>query len=1190
MHTDVSDPKRPLETAQTIAAPASSPTDPTLAADATQLTSAPSVPPSTRPAVSRPPSSATTTRKVGVEIAGASIHRFGTVDRSRFEVLDELARGGLGRVFRARDPRTGRIVAIKEVLHPVPEIIARFAREALVTANLQHPSIVPVYEVGTWGDGEPFYAMKLVAGRTLDRVIIEAPTTDARVALVPHVIAVADALAYAHSEGVIHRDLKPSNVIVGAYGETVVIDWGLAKSVAIEDVEDIAAGSTIPPNMQETVAGSVLGTPAYMPPEQARGEPLDEHADVYAIGALLYHMLTGKRPYGDVSDVSELIEAVAKRAVTPILELAPDAPTELVAIAEKAMAREKQDRYPTAQGLATDLRRFQTGKLVGAHRYSRMQLVRRWVQRHAAAVGVASVAVIVLAVMGVISVRRITSERDEAQRQGEIAREREIAANTASAEAKRRLADSLEELGRQALIDNHPERALPMLAAAADSRETATPTLGLLAAQARAAYTGLVAIAPPPKSPATSGALAAGGTRILVADKDGRVSAWDVGARAIQWTVDAGATIAVSPDGTKFLATTADGTLSLRAVEDGHVLDTWKLGAQSSVVTFGWAPDGSRFAFAGDDGRFVIGTPGQTEVVDVGLRKSTTYAVAFSPDSTRVATGGSDGTITISDARTGATVASLRETPREIAAIEWIDNDQLVDGDDKGIVRLWRASQRRVVRRFEQGKAIYALAVGPDWVAAAGDGEVVRTWSLETGALGAELVGHGLGVDVATSAAGWLVTGDELGVVRVWDPRSGERLHAFPSEEELITIDARDGFVAAIARGRQRLWKLAPDAVVHHIQAHTARVRDLVFGPDDTLYTASSDGTGVAVNVAQGSFSRLGSADAFVEQPSRTLAELQVNARANPHGARSIAVSTDGRLVALPFEDGRIEIFDKTGKPVASWQGHTGRVRRVVFAPDDKTAYSVGDTTVRMWDVATGKERGQATLASAGWDVALVDATTLATLGDDPTVVQLWRAGTLESVPAELTSRLPVLAVFRDHLLTSDRASVALLDASGKVLKSVAQSGAFSADASITGQLAVGSSNGHIVLYNADTLAPIREMQLGDAVITRVAFRPDGKVLAAITDRRLELFDPATGKLLARLSELPVLLAQLAWSRDGRYLAVAGAGGMVWIWDVAPANARELDRFAQCVSPWRLEDTTLVKKTFDPESCSILAR
>jgi serine/threonine protein kinase len=185
-------------------------------------------------------SSGATTRTVGDELRGASIERFDEVPRNRFELQGELARGGLGRVMRARDPRTGRVVALKEVLRPSPDLIARFAREAMVTANLQHPAIVPVYEVGRWPSGEPFYAMKLVRGRALDALIADASTTAARVALLPHVIAIAEALAYAHSERVIHRDLKPANVLVGPYGETVVIDWGLARNLGERDLASAA--------------------------------------------------------------------------------------------------------------------------------------------------------------------------------------------------------------------------------------------------------------------------------------------------------------------------------------------------------------------------------------------------------------------------------------------------------------------------------------------------------------------------------------------------------------------------------------------------------------------------------------------------------------------------------------------------------------------------------------------------------------------------------------------------------------------------------------------------------------------------------------------------------------------------------------------------------------------------------------
>jgi WD40 repeat protein len=1183
----------------TLAAPISG-AEPTLAApasgaNATQLTAGPSdVRSQPRSGSGSAPA---TTRKVGEEIASASIHRFGSVGRDRFDVLDELARGGLGRVFRARDPRTGRIIAIKEVLHPSPDIVARFAREALVTANLQHPSIVPVYEVGTWNGDEPFYAMKLVAGRTLDRVIAEATTTDARVALVPHVIAIADALAYAHSEHVIHRDLKPSNVIVGSYGETVVIDWGLAKNLAVEETDgELEYSSTIPPDNQETVAGSVLGTPAYMPPEQARGNRLDEHADVYAIGAILYHLLTGKRPFADVTEIEVLIERVANGAPRSIVELAPSAPPELVAIAEKAMARDPHDRYPTAEGLAADLRRFQAGKLVGAHRYSRVQLLRRWIARHAAAVSVATVAVLVLTVAGVIAVRRIASERDEAQHQGTIARTNQAAAEAANATAKRRLADTLEELGRQALVDELPARALPLLAASAATRDTPTTTVGLLAAQARAAYGGIVAIAPPPRAAATAGGLAAGGTCLVISDKDGHVSRWDLAERRTRWEVDAGLFIAIAPDGARFLATTVDGTLSLRSVEDGKALSSWapEADAHEPATALVWTADSKRFAVSDASGRIVLGTPGHQAFVEAGSHGGAVDWLAFSPDGTRLASGGAGG-VSVIDARSGATVARLGGTGRGIAAIVWVDNEQLVVGNGGGTAELWHVGQRRVLRRFELGRALYTLAVGPDgsWLAAAGDGSIVRLWSVATGELRSELPEHELGVDVVTAAGDWLVTGDELGVIRVWDPRTGERVHAFPSEEQPIAFDARNGLFAAIARRRQRVWRLAPDALVRRIAAHTGRIRALEFGPDGTLYSASLDGTGTVIDIARGTVRRLGTADGFVEQPIRSLDQAAARARPNPHGARSLALSPDGGTVALVFEDGRIELFDRSGTPRATWRGHTGRVRQLVFAADGKTAYSVGDTTLRAWDVATGTERGKATLAGTGWDVTLIgNGATLVTSSETPAAVQLWRASDLVEIPtAPALSTLSELLAIGAHVLVGDKSTLTLLDASGAASHTAAQTLPFSADVTDAGgrsRLAVGASNGRIVLYDGATLAPLRDIQFGNQVIVRLGFRPDGNVLAAISDRRVQLFDPETGRLLAQLPELPVLLSQLAWSRDGRYLAVAGAGGTVWVWDVAPADARELDAFGACVSPWRLEDTTLVKKPFEPQRCSVL--
>src|SRR5262245_52644787 len=159
------------------------------------------------------------------------------VSAAHYRADREIARGGMGRIVAAEDQRLRRAVALKELLEPAPEQLGRFQREALITARLQHPGIVPVYEAGRWPSGEPFFAMKLVSGRPLDRVIADAATLEDRLALLPRIAAATEAFAYAHSQRVIHRDLKPANILIGEFGETVVIDWGLAKH--LDDLDSL---------------------------------------------------------------------------------------------------------------------------------------------------------------------------------------------------------------------------------------------------------------------------------------------------------------------------------------------------------------------------------------------------------------------------------------------------------------------------------------------------------------------------------------------------------------------------------------------------------------------------------------------------------------------------------------------------------------------------------------------------------------------------------------------------------------------------------------------------------------------------------------------------------------------------------------------------------------------------------------
>ncbi|MCE9574022.1 MAG: protein kinase [Deltaproteobacteria bacterium] len=380
----------------------------------------------------------------------------------------EIARGGMGRIRIARDRRLGREVAVKELLVTTDVLTRRFEREARITAQLQHPSIVAVYEAGVWPSGEPFYAMRLVSGRSLDEAIGLATTYRARVALVPCVLAIADAMAYAHGLQVIHRDLKPRNVVVGEFGETVVIDWGLAKQlggvtatldVTVPDDGTRGTGNASQSGAGDTTLGDVLGTPGYMPPEQAAGEPVDERADVYAIGAILYHVLAGQAPFVAASNAMVLV-ALHEGPPPPLGARVPEAPRELVAIVERAMARDPAARYPTARALAEDLRRFQNGQLVGAHQYSARQLAARWLRRHRTLVTALAVATAVALGIGGVALRRVV-------RAERIASEQRARAQTNQQSAEQLLQFMLGDLraklatvGRLDLLDDVARHAI----------------------------------------------------------------------------------------------------------------------------------------------------------------------------------------------------------------------------------------------------------------------------------------------------------------------------------------------------------------------------------------------------------------------------------------------------------------------------------------------------------------------------------------------------------------------------------------------------------------------------------------------------------------------------------------------------------------------------------------------------------
>jgi eukaryotic-like serine/threonine-protein kinase len=286
---------------------------------------------------------------------------------TRYELIEKIGQGGMGAVFLVRDRELDRSVALK-VLNALPEnteAMARMMKEARIIACLEHPNIVPVHDCGVLPDGRFYYAMKLVRGKRLDEWMAGPAGLAERLQLF---LKICDAVAFAHAHGVIHRDLKPQNVMLGSFGEVLVMDWGVAREVG--DPRQHTNAAAVDRELGQemgTKDGTIVGTPGYMAPEQAQGNIalIDGRADVHALGAILHFLLTGRAPIYErpvnekgVSDASALVSPRRQ-------DLAIPAPLEAVCL--KALAAERDDRYAGVEELAGDLAHFLAGRRVRAY-------------------------------------------------------------------------------------------------------------------------------------------------------------------------------------------------------------------------------------------------------------------------------------------------------------------------------------------------------------------------------------------------------------------------------------------------------------------------------------------------------------------------------------------------------------------------------------------------------------------------------------------------------------------------------------------------------------------------------------------------------------------------------------------------------------------------------------------------------
>ncbi|HOX44784.1 MAG TPA: protein kinase [Myxococcota bacterium] len=892
----------------------------------------------------------------------------------------EIGRGGLGRVLLVMDEHLGRKVAMKELLAGVgtqgealsgPQFTAtaRFLREARVTGQLEHPNIVPVYELGRRPDGGLYYTMKLVRGRTLGASLSLAADLQGRLGLLGHVVDLCQAVAYAHSRGVIHRDIKPDNVMLGEFGETVVLDWGLAKLRGQEDLR----GAELMRGLQrlqgaganQTVDGAALGTPAYMSPEQALGklDAVDERSDVWSLGAVLYELLTGRPPFTGET-VFEIIGKVLQHPIQPVRAICPQAPPELAAVAEKALRREPRERYQSARELAAELEAYQSGLRVGAYSYSAWELLGRFFGQHR-----------ILAIAGLVVLLAIGASSAlvfRAWRQSEAALASE---QRARAEAE-----------LSGLVDSqHLSQGL---------QEKAERLLGerdLLGAEVFAA----ASLVHNPANPFGRGGLAGLPAPARAAAERTRVDAHS----------------------------TLQAALSRR--EEGHLA---YLGAhRDAVYALDFSPGDAWLASTGKDGQVWVqplrepGSPARSFDAGHGF----TPCLAFSPDGALLATAGFDGQVRLWRVPTWQPAGQLQGHSRQVLAVAWApDGRSLASAGRDQEVRLWDVERLALRRTLAgAGNILVRLAFSADgkYVLGAGNEPVVHAWETATGKHLPALRGHTDAVyGLAFSPAGdLLATASWDRDIRLWSWPSrtpagllrghqgwvgqlafspdGKRLASaswdqtvkiWDLEERRLSATLRHGtgVVLAVAFSRSgallasagadrqvRLWQRTPNPLRRSLVGHTGEVRALAYRADgQRLASAGRDGTIRVWGLPAGSEAlRLtghqGGVEALAFLGPSELASAGLDRKVMVWGENGLArelgqmkgpvmclaASHRGDLVLSGDAEGDLQLWDAQGaRPPRTLTGSRGQLWSALFLPGDRRVLASGlDPRLLVWDV-----------------------------------------------------------------------------------------------------------------------------------------------------------------------------------------------------------------------------------------------